>query len=86
MMSWKYCKRGSVMDLLILWSLSLTGDLLPMFSRLAGAEAGAVCLLTTTTGSLVSWMAVIVLLGQLGVREGVRRLVSRLTLLLGTLW
>ena len=85
-MSWKYCNRGSVMDLLILWSLSLTGDLLPMFSRLAGAEAGAVCLLTTTTGSPASWMAVIVLLGQLGVREGVRRLVSRLTLLFGTLW
>ena len=60
------------MDLLILWSLSFTGDLLPMFSRLAGAEAGAVCLLTTTTGSLVSWMAAIVLWGQLGGREGVR--------------
>ena len=73
------------MDLLIRWSLSLTGDLLPTFSRLAGAEAGAVCLLITT-GPLVSWTAVIVLFGQLGVMEGLRLLISRLTLLSGTLW
>ena len=71
------------MDLLILWSFSLTGDLFPTFSRLAGAEAGAVCLLTTT-GPLFSWMTVRVLFGQMGVTEGVMLLVSRLTLLLGT--